>query len=99
MSKIGKKLIQVPKGVEIKIEGSSVSVKGPKGELKREFDSSILVSVSEGNLSVALKKGSDKNDIWGLTHALIANMIKGVTEGFEKSLEFEGVGYKANVKG
>lgn len=99
MSKIGKKLIPVPKGVEIKIDGSLISVKGPKGELKRDIGNLVSVVVSEGNLSVALKEGSDRSDIWGLIHALITNMIKGVTDGFEKSLEFEGVGYKANVKG
>lgn len=103
MSKIGKKTIQIPKGVEIKIDQSDdrqvVLVKGPKGELKREFDGSVSISVADGNLSVKLKSGSDKNDLWGLTRALVANMVKGVTEGFEKSLEFEGVGYKANVKG
>lgn len=99
MSKIGKKIIQVPKGVDIKIDGLSVSVKGPKGELKMEVSSSVSIAISDGNLSVSLKEGSDRSDIWGLTRALIFNMIKGVTDGFEKNLEFEGVGYKANVKG
>ena len=88
MSKIGKKLIQIPNGVDIKIEGVFVSVKGPKGELKREFDSFVSFSVSNGNLSISLKDGSDKNDIWGLPHALVANMIKGVTHGYEKNIEF-----------
>jgi len=102
MSKIGKKPIEIPKGVEIKINGSSVSVKGPKGELSDNFDSSVSIVVEGDSLSVRSKEGlSDKNKkaLWGLTRSLIMNMIKGVTQGFEKKLEFEGVGYKASVKG
>ena len=99
MSKIGKKPVQVPKGVDVKIDGSLISVKGPKGELKMTLNDVVSVSVQEGSVSVNLKDNQDKAEIWGLTRALIANMIKGVTNGFEKNLEFEGVGYKANVKG
>jgi large subunit ribosomal protein L6 len=99
MSKIGKKPIEIPKGVEIKIDGVSVSVKGPKGELKKSFDNSLTIAVSEDSVVVGLKEGSEQVALWGLTRALIANMVKGVTTGFEKNLEFEGVGYKANVKG
>lgn len=99
MSKIGKKPIQIPRGVDIKIEGGLVSVKGPKGELKKTFNDSVSISLSEGNIIVGLKSGQDASEIWGLTRALIANMLKGTTDGFEKSLEFDGVGYKANVKG
>ncbi len=98
MSKIGKKLIQVPKGVDIKIDGGSVSVKGPKGELKRVFDNSVSVTVADGKVSIINQK-KDGTEMWGLVRALIANMVKGVSDGFEKKLEFEGVGYKANVKG
>lgn len=99
MSKIGKKLIQVPKGVDIKIDGGSISVKGPKGELKRMINGAVSISVADGNISVILKEGQDRNELWGLSRALIANMVKGVSDGFEKNMEFEGVGYKANVKG
>lgn len=99
MSKIGKKPIQIPKGVDVKISGDSVVIKGPKGELKRTFDDVVSISISDGNVTVGLKDNQDKNDIWGLARALIANMLKGVTNGFEKNLEFDGVGYKANVKG
>jgi len=99
MSKIGKKPIDLPKGVELKIDGNSVSVKGPKGELKRTFDNSVLISVADNSVTISLKEGRDEAAIWGLTRALLANMIKGVSDGFEKNLEFEGVGYKANVKG
>jgi len=98
MSKIGKKTIQIPKGVEINISGNSVSVKGPKGELKRSVNKNIIVSLKGNELTVGLKEGGDAS-LWGLTRMLIANMIKGVIDGFEKTLEFEGIGYKANVKG
>lgn len=101
MSKIGKKPIQVPKGVEIKIDNGFISVKGPKGELKREIDKSVLVSINGEVLTVGLNdKFTSKEQfaMWGLTRALIENMLKGVTTGFEKVLEFEGVGYKANAK-
>ncbi|MDP3697426.1 MAG: 50S ribosomal protein L6 [Candidatus Taylorbacteria bacterium] len=102
MSKIGKKPIPIPKGVEVKINGNSVSVKGPKGELKKHFDDSILISLDNDQAVLSLKDqnaGSQKAPLWGLTRALMANMIKGVTNGFEKNLEFEGVGYKVNIKG
>ena len=99
MSKIGKKPVQVPKGVDIKIDDNLISVKGPRGELKMTLNDVVSVSTQEGSISVNLKNNQDKAEIWGLTRALIANMIKGVTTGFEKNLEFEGVGYKANVKG
>ncbi len=99
MSKIGKKPIQIPKGVEVKVDGNSVSVKGPKGELKKFFNDDIVINISGDNILVKPKNNNGKNEIWGLSRALVANMIRGVTDGFEKSLEFDGVGYKANVKG
>ena len=96
MSKIGKKPIPIPKGVEVKVDGSFVSMKGPKGELKKRIDG--IVSVSDGSLLV---KPQDNGSmaVWGLSRALLSNMAVGVSDGFEKKLEFEGVGYKANVKG
>ena len=105
MSKIGKKLIQVPSGVEIKIDGNSITAKGPKGELKREIPNNMTVKVNNNQISVEPKdislaaKDKKVNAIWGLTRALIQNMTKGVIDGFEKVLEFQGVGYKATVKG
>ncbi|OGM95948.1 MAG: 50S ribosomal protein L6 [Candidatus Yanofskybacteria bacterium RIFCSPHIGHO2_02_FULL_38_22b] len=102
MSKIGKKPIQVPKGVEVKINGNSVALKGSKGELKKDFDQTIDISMNGDEIVLKLKKETKDKKIlalWGLTRSLIANMIIGVAEGFEKGLEFEGVGYKANVKG
>ena len=102
MSKIGKKPIQIVKGVEIKINGNSISAKGPKGELKMNIDEELILSMNGDSLDLKLKNEAgdkEKAAIWGLTRALISNMIKGVSVGYEKVLEFEGVGYKANVKG
>src|SRR3989344_1981342 len=92
MSKIGKKPIQVPKGVEVKINGNSVALKGSKGELKKDFDQTIDISMNGDEIVLKLKKETKDKKIlalWGLTRSLIANMIIGVAEGFEKGLEFE----------
>ena len=100
MSKIGKKPIAIPEGGSIKIENNSILVKGPKGELTKPITEGVDV-VIDGSLVKLSPKGEDKNNSarWGLQRALIANMVIGVTSGFEKILEFQGVGYKANVKG
>jgi len=100
MSRIGKKPINIPTNVEITISGSSVRVKGPKGELIREMPNSIEIT-KEGNvLTIKPKSGQvDVAKFWGLTRALMMNMIQGVSTGFEKVLEFNGIGFKAAVKG
>lgn len=102
MSKIGRKPIQVPKGVEIKLNDGFISVKGPKGELSREVSSMVQIEIKEDRINI-LPVG-DRTDrtqkvVWGLVRSLVQNMIKGVTDGFERVLEFQGVGYKATVKG
>ncbi|MBI2055793.1 MAG: 50S ribosomal protein L6 [Candidatus Sungbacteria bacterium] len=100
MSRIGKKPIAVPSGVNITFTEFEVSVKGPKGELTRVFHPFMGLKSEEGFLSVIPRKESKKTSaLWGLTRSLIANMISGVTSGFEKKLDFEGVGYRANVEG
>lgn len=101
MSKIGKKIINIPAGVEVAIDNGLVSVKGPKGELKRKISEVLDMTIDNNIIKIQLKTntGKDSSALWGLTRALIANMIKGVTEGFETVLEFQGVGYKAAVKG
>jgi len=98
MSKIGKKPIAIPKDVQIKMDSGLVLVKGPKGELKRFVPGDVDLNLEGDELKVILK---DKEDsaTWGLASALIKNMIKGVSEGFETVLEFQGVGYKAIIKG
>ena len=100
MSRVGKKPIQIPQGVEVKISDHRVVIKGPKGELSREVRPEIGVEVKEGKILVSPKIETKKTKaLWGLTRALIANMIKGVTEGYERKLEIEGVGFRASVEG
>ena len=102
MSRIGKKPIELPKGVDIKVEGQVVTVKGPKGELTRTFDPRLSVSREEGLLVV--KRQTDARQeraLHGLTRALLANMVTGVSTGFSKVLEIsvESVGYRAEMAG
>jgi len=101
MSKIGKKIIMIPQGVDIKIEGDLISVKGPKGTLQRTISKEVVVSIEENELKVSLAPNSSKEGkvFWGLSRALIQNMVTGTITGFETVLEFQGVGYKATVKG
>ncbi len=99
MSRIGKKPVNIPKGVEITIAPPLVTVKGPKGEMKRQFPLEVEM-IKEGDV-INIKpvaNRTDVNNFWGLSRALLLNMIKGVSEGFEKVLEFNGVGFKAAVK-
>lgn len=99
MSRIGKKPIKMPEGVEVRIEGNKVTVKGPKGELTREVPEEILVELKEKEIVVSPKiKLKDTSALWGLHRALLWNSIQGVTSGFEKKLEIIGVGYKASIE-
>jgi large subunit ribosomal protein L6 len=100
MSRIGKKPVQIPAGVTVTVEGSHVSVKGPKGELDRTF--SELVTISEEGEEILVTRNdesTDSNAQQGLTRTLISNMVEGVSKGFEKKLELTGVGYRAALKG
>lgn len=100
VSRIGKKPIQIPPGVTVTVSGSSVSVKGPKGELKRELHPDVVAEVKEGELLISPKRETKRTSaLWGLFRSLVANMVEGVTSGFEKKLEFEGIGFKASVEG
>ena len=99
MSRIGKAPIAIPDGVDVTIEGNLVTVKGPKGELSRQVHDRVSVAVDEGNLVVT--RGGDERSVralHGLTRALLANMVVGVTEGFRKELTIIGVGYRAAMK-
>ncbi len=98
MSRIGKSPIVIPQGVEVKVEGSSVTVKGPKGTLTQEFLPEVNITVEDSKVVVAIADEKHGN-IHGLTRTLINNMIIGVTQGFEKSLEINGIGYKAQKQG
>lgn len=98
MSRIGKKTILIPEGVEVKIEGQRVNFKGPKGELSRQILPEIKVELKDNLLSLAPQKQTKQtNAFWGLERSLLANMIIGVAQGFEKRLQIVGIGYRANV--
>ena len=101
MSRIGKKIIAVPSGVTAQVAGDRVSVKGPKGELSLKVHPDMNVEVNNGMVAVIPSKNGSKKapGIWGLTRTLVANMVAGVTNGFEKVLEFEGIGYRVNLEG
>ncbi len=99
MSRIGRKPIPVPAGVEVAIEGSRVSVKGPKGQLERTLHRDVIVR-RDGE-SILVERPSDRGEhkaLHGLSRTLVANMIEGVTTGFKKTLEIVGVGYRAETK-
>jgi len=95
MSRVGKQPIEILKGVEVRIEGQTITVKGPKGELSRDFHSEVNVEQKENELVIS----SDNPAMWGTTRSNIANMVQGVVEGYEKKLELEGVGYRAAIEG
>ena len=95
MSRIGRNPITIPAGVDVEVNGSKVVVKGPKGELSLDCRPEVKVVKTDDILEVSVKvKVKGSSSYWGLTRALIQNMIKGVTEGFEKKLELVGVGYR-----
>ena len=100
MSRIGKQPVEIPDGVTVHVKPGSVTVKGPKGELSQVIDPDMTVSVDGGTLTVT--RPTDRGDhraLHGLTRSLIANMVEGVTNGFEKRLQIQGVGYRAQLKG
>ena len=100
MSRIGKKPIEIPAGVEVKVDGSKVTVKGPKGTLESTFNHEINIAL-EGNEIIVTRPTDDKNHraLHGLTRTLIHNMVEGVTNGYSKTLEVNGVGYRAQKQG
>jgi large subunit ribosomal protein L6 len=100
MSRIGKRPIPIPKLVEIKLEDGLLTVKGPKGMLTRRINPNVKVAIDSDRILVsAADKTRESRSLHGLTQVLIANMVTGVTEGFERILEIVGVGYRAEVKG
>ncbi len=100
MSRIGKKPITIPAGVDVKINGSEVTVKGPKGELKNTFNPDINIAI-EGTEIIVTRPSDEKEhrSLHGLTRTLIANMVEGVTNGYTKELEVNGVGYRVQKQG
>ena len=100
MSRIGKKPIEIPSGVEVKIEGNMITVKGPKGTESVTFRDEVKVSVADNHVIVEPNSENRKtNALHGLFRTLIANAVHGVSQGFEKKLEIVGVGYRANMEG
>jgi large subunit ribosomal protein L6 len=99
MSRIGKKAVKLPKGVEARVDGQSVKIKGPKGELGFNVVDEIAVAMADGG--VDLKPRSDTKRaraMWGMSRTMVQNMIEGVTNGYRETLEIQGVGYRAQMK-
>lgn len=100
MSRVGKTPVDIPEKVEIKIDGNLVTVKGPRGELKQEIPSAIEAKVKDNEvIFTPVKKKKNISALWGLARSLVNNMVEGVTEGFEKTLEIRGREYKVSMKG
>ncbi len=99
MSRIGKKPLPIPPGVEVTLEGNDVTVKGPKGQLYRRLHKEMTITLADGELRVTRPSDARQHRaLHGLTRALLANMVEGVTKGFSRSLELHGVGYKAEAQ-
>jgi large subunit ribosomal protein L6 len=100
MSRIGKKPVAVPNGVTVTIDGQTVKVKGPKGELQTQLVDLVDVKLEDGQVTVSpVDQTKPARSAWGMSRTLIANMITGVTDGFTRKLEINGVGYRAAVQG
>ena len=100
MSKVGKKPIEIPKVIEVKIEGDEILVKGKMGELKKRIPPEIKIEIKENKIFLSPRIDAKKvMALWGTMRSLIFNMVKGVSEGFEKKLEIEGIGYRGELKG
>lgn len=100
MSRIGKQPVSVPSGVEVKIDGTTVHVKGSKGELSQTFSDQLSIKYEDN--TIVVERANDEREtraLHGLTRSLLDNMVKGVSEGFQKNLELVGVGYRAQLKG
>lgn len=98
MSRIGKMPVAIPEKVEAKVSGNTIEVKGEKGTLNFDFSEKVEVKVEDSNV-VITPKTDDARALWGTTRAVIANMVEGVSQGYTKSLEINGVGYKFEVQG
>ena len=100
MSRIGKKAVAIPAGVTLTLDGQTVTVKGPKGQLAWTVVDEIQIRQENGELALTPRDDSTRaKSMWGLSRTLVANMVQGVTQGYEQSLELVGVGYRAAMKG
>ncbi|TFG44753.1 MAG: 50S ribosomal protein L6 [Gemmatimonadales bacterium] len=99
MSRIGKRPVVVPSGVTVALQGNHIAVKGPKGELSRDLPREMVVAMADGQVTVDRPTDEKRHKaLHGLTRTLVANMVEGVTAGYQKVLELQGVGYKAEMK-
>jgi large subunit ribosomal protein L6 len=99
MSRIGRKPVTLPKGVTLQLEGNSVAVKGPRGELRRSLHPDMQIALDKDQFTVARPSEEKRHKaLHGLTRTLVQNMVEGVSKGFSKTLEIQGVGYKAEAK-
>lgn len=100
MSRIGKKPVPVPKGVDVKVDGQTVKAKGSKGELEFVVNDLCLVEMGEGEVTVTpVNKTKEARSMWGMSRTMVENIFTGVSEGYTKNLELVGVGYRAQMKG
>lgn len=101
MSRIGKQIITIPSGVTVTVNNGSVAVKGPKGEVARAFPAAVTVTVADNTITTSVQNPDEKSErsLWGTFGAHLKNMVKGVTEGFTKDLEINGVGYRVALQG
>ena len=100
MSRIGKKVVSIPSGVSVTVDGQTIKVKGPKGELSHRVVDEIVITQDDGGLSFAPRDDTQRaRAMWGLSRSLVGNMVDGVTKGYEEVLELVGVGYRAALKG
>ncbi|MDP3710412.1 MAG: 50S ribosomal protein L6 [bacterium] len=100
MSRIGKKPISIPEKVTVEVTDGFISIKGPKGELTRNISTDFKIEITEGTINLSPERSHKKTPaLWGLYRSLVSNMVEGVSKGFDKKLEFEGVGFKVAVEG
>ncbi|MBB3972042.1 50S ribosomal protein L6 [Hansschlegelia beijingensis] len=100
MSRIGKKPVDVPSGVTAAVDGQNIKVKGPKGELAFRAHDDVVVEFKDGKISVQPREDTKRaRSMWGMSRTMVQNLVTGVTSGFEKKLEINGVGYRASIQG
>ena len=100
MSRIGKKPVEIPKGVQVSLNGQNMSVKGPKGELAVTLSENVTVAQDDGGVTLApANKSQTARSFWGLSRSLVQNLMTGVSEGFTRKLQLQGVGYRASMQG
>ena len=100
MSRIGKKPVPIPGGVTASVDGQEIKVKGPKGELSHVLVDQVIAKMGDDGIEIGMREDDkDSRTMWGMSRTLVANLVTGVTEGFSKTLEINGVGYRAAMKG